>query len=30
VGPRAGLDALATKNIPTPDGNRTPVIQPPG
>jgi len=26
--PRAGLDAVAKKKIPTPSGNRTPVVQP--
>jgi hypothetical protein len=28
VGARAGLDAIAKKNISAPAGNRTPVIQP--
>jgi hypothetical protein len=27
VGPRAGLDTLAMKNIPSPAGNRTPFVQ---
>jgi len=28
LGPRAGLDAMAKRNIPVSVGNRTPVVQP--
>jgi len=28
VGPRAGLDAMVKRKIPTPAGNQTPVFQP--
>jgi len=28
VGPRAGLDAMVKRKIPSPTGNRTPVFQP--
>jgi hypothetical protein len=26
-GPRAGLDAVAERNVPPPDGNRTAIVQ---